>query len=249
MITDEYGSAVAPDYQVWVNGLAVAKHVDDYTLLNMAGNVTGKAILEIGCGTGNCTKPLKRMGARRVVGLDCSPAMLQVAQAEEDRSPLGIEYIVGDMFAPAIVGSFDLVVASGVLSVSPTREHLLKAGQMAFNNLTAGGRFIVFDMNPELSPKVYPLCEKYGFKLSTLGPLEEGAIIVCSIPAGDKQLVFHSYYHSHADYEWALRTAGFQTIRWRRPMVSPEGLQEFGEEFWHDYVECPMSIYLECVKG
>jgi hypothetical protein len=55
---------------------------------------------------------------------------------------LGIEYVPGDMFAPTTLGCFDLVVAFGSLMSSPTRDHLLKTGEMIFNNLRAGGRFI-----------------------------------------------------------------------------------------------------------
>lgn len=116
-------------------------------------------------------------------------------------------------------------------------------------NLRARGRFLVAGLNPELSPATYPLFEKYGYKVSASGPLEEGAIITVIVSSDDKQLVYQDYYHSHADYEWALQTAGFQAIRWRRPMVSPEGLQQFGQEFWRDYIECQYGIYLECVRA
>ncbi len=240
---------IALDYAASLDKLPAAKHVDDYTFFNMVGEVTGKTILDIGCGPGVYTRPLKQMGAARVVGLDYAPEMIKQAQAEETRSPLGIEYILGDMFAPVRLGSFDLAVASFILGLAPTREHLLKACQMVHSNLRARGRFLVAGLNPELSPATYPLFEKYGYKVSASGPLEEGAIITVVVSSDDKQLVYQDYFHSHADYEWALQTAGFQAIRWRRPMVSPEGLQQFGQEFWRDYIECQYGIYLECVRA
>jgi len=45
-----------------------------------------------------------------------------------------------------------------------------------------------------------------------------------------------------------LQTAGFQEIRWYKPVISPEGLAAYGEAYWQDFVDYRMSVYLECVK-
>lgn len=237
---------IASDYQVYVVSCPL-NYVDDYTFSSILGDVSGKSVLDVGCGTGASTRLIGQMGAGRVVGMDISSGMLQVAQEEEQRHPLGIEYVLGDMFAPAMLGCFDLVSAFGSLGSSPTRDHLLKMSGMIFNNLKAGGRFVAVWYVPQ-PPQISQRLEKYGLAFSMPEPLQEGDVFTAYTRAGDHQLALQEYYYPRTTYEWACRTAGFQTIRWHRPMVSPEGLQKFGQEFWQDFVENQVGIYFECIK-
>jgi len=80
-------------------------------------------------------------------------------------------------------------------------------------------------------------------------PLQEGDVYTTTIQGGGHQVVVQDYYYRRTTYEWAFRMAGFQTIRWHHPLVSPEGLQKFGQEFWQDWVENQVCIHLECIKG
>ena len=224
------------------------KYVDEYTFFHLLGDITDMSILDIGCGRGEHSRLFKEKGAARVVGVDYSAEMLKFAQIAESRSPLGIEYRQIDMFVPQKIADFDLVVAFSVLSLAPTREKLLNACQTIIMNLKPGGRFITVGLNPEQDPETYPLSEKYGFKIWSSAPVEEGAVIRSSIPVDEQEIFFEDYYFTQATYEWALQTAGFQEIRWHDPVVSPEGLEIFGQAFWQDFINYRMSIYLECVK-
>src|SRR3954453_23146304 len=67
-------------------------HVERYTLLRLAGDVAGKAVIDLACGEGYYTRELRRRGAARVVGVDLSHGMIALAEAEEARQPLGVEY-------------------------------------------------------------------------------------------------------------------------------------------------------------
>ena len=52
-----------------------------------------KDVLDAGCGEGYNTRILARGGAR-MTGVDLSERMIELAQAEERRAPLGIRYVV-----------------------------------------------------------------------------------------------------------------------------------------------------------
>ncbi len=238
---------LASEYRVMIDNY-LPNYVEDYTFSSILGDVSGKSVLDVGCGTGASTRLIKRLGAARVVGMDISSEMLKEAQGEEHQQPLGIEYIQGDMFAPANLGRFDLVSAFGSLTSSPTRDHLHKTAEMIFNNLKAGGRLVASFYEPQ-PPQVSQRLEKYGVTFAMPEPLQEGDAFNLIVRTASQPLTFQDYYYHRTTYEWAFRTAGFQEIRWHCPMVSPEGLQEFGEGFWQDYIEYQMSIYLECVKG
>ncbi|MEO7838726.1 MAG: class I SAM-dependent methyltransferase [Anaerolineales bacterium] len=85
-------------------------------LLQLIGEVTNLQLLDLACGHGRLTRELARRGAR-VVGVDISAALLEVARAREMEHPLHISYIHADAAALAIQGAvFDGVTCSFGLS-------------------------------------------------------------------------------------------------------------------------------------
>jgi demethylmenaquinone methyltransferase/2-methoxy-6-polyprenyl-1,4-benzoquinol methylase len=71
-----------------------------------AGARRGAAVLDCACGSGMLSQALLRAGARRVVGLDFSPGMLEVAR----RQVRGVEFVEGDVLGlPHADGEFDAV--------------------------------------------------------------------------------------------------------------------------------------------
>src|SRR5205823_13969484 len=56
-------------------------------------DVRGKDVIELGCGTAYVSAWLKRAGARRVVGVDITPAQLETARRMNAKSGLGLELI------------------------------------------------------------------------------------------------------------------------------------------------------------
>lgn len=184
------------------------------------------------------------------MGVDISEKMIELARLEEAKEPLGIEYITADVQVLDCIGSFDLVVASYLLNFAQTQDQLLQICQSLATNLKPGGRFVSINNNPEVSVYSYDLLEKYGVNASLNPPLEDGTSITLTlaIPGGDDKISFNIYHFSKATYEWALRSVGFNEIRWHRPIVSPDGVQEFGLDFWQDYIDCPSIIGVECFK-
>jgi SAM-dependent methyltransferase len=72
--------------------------------------VAGKDIVELGCGTAYFGAWLKRAGARRVVGVDVTPAQLDTARRMDGEFGLGLELIEANAEdVPLPDESFDLV--------------------------------------------------------------------------------------------------------------------------------------------
>lgn len=174
--------------------------------------------------------------------------MIDLAKESEAREALGIEYIVGDVIKLGKIGSFDLVVASYLLNHARTKQQLLKMCQTIFANLKRGGRFIGINDNVQQPPDSYPICEKYGLTKSISEPLREGTPITLTFSVDGQEFSLYDYYLSRATYEWAFRTAGFKLIHWHKPRVSPEGLREYGEEFWRDFIEYSPMVGIRCTK-
>ncbi|MBX9255813.1 class I SAM-dependent methyltransferase [Desmonostoc muscorum CCALA 125] len=224
-------------------------HIEAYTYFNLLGDLVGKSLLDLACGEGFYTRQFKLQGAAKVIGVEISEKMIALAREEEAREPQDIEYILGDVLELGKIGSFDLVVASFLLNYAQTREQLLKMCQSIFINLKPGGRFVTINNNSSQPPASYLATQKYGFIKSINSPLIEGTPITYTISANEQKFSFDNYYLSTETHEWAFQSVGFQEVRWQKPIVSPQGLEEFGEEFWQDFIDCVPIIGIECVKG
>jgi SAM-dependent methyltransferase len=78
--------------------------------LRLLPDITDKDVVELGCGTAYFSAWLKQRGARRVVGVDPTPAQLETARRCNERFGLGLELI--EAFAedvPLADESFDYV--------------------------------------------------------------------------------------------------------------------------------------------
>lgn len=72
----------------------------------------GRDVVELGCGTAYVGAWLKRRGARRVVGVDITPAQLATAQRLNRKSAMGLELIEANAeVVPLRDEVFDLVIS------------------------------------------------------------------------------------------------------------------------------------------
>src|SRR5579885_3092575 len=75
-------------------------------------DVSGKDVVELGCGTGYVSAWMKRAGAARVVGIDPTPAQLATARRCEEKFGLGIEFVEAVAESvPLPDASFDVAVS------------------------------------------------------------------------------------------------------------------------------------------
>ncbi len=107
-------------------------------LLALCHPVVGGTVADLGCGTGELTAEAHRaLGARRTVGLDASPAMLEVARSKA--AVPGVSFEEGDLRAFGGHG-VDLVLANASLQwvddhrglLAHLRRALSPGGQLAF---------------------------------------------------------------------------------------------------------------------
>jgi ubiquinone/menaquinone biosynthesis C-methylase UbiE len=244
-MTSNYDS-IAKEYKE-SKELPMRLHIEAYTYFNMLGNLAEKSILDLACGEGFYTRKFKDQGAAKVVGVDISQKMIELAREEETRKFQNIEYILGDVLELGEIGSFDLVVASYLLNYARSSEELLKMCKSIFANLKPGGRFVTINSNPSQAPVSYLKTEKYGFIKSIDSPLIEGTPIKYTFMNNHK-FTFDNYYLSIPTHEWAFQSVGFKEVRWQSPIVSPDGIKEFGQEFWQDFLDSVPIIGIECFK-
>src|SRR5262245_49085220 len=94
------------------------------SLLALVGDVKGKRIVDLACGEGYYTRELARRGAARIVGVDLSSGMVDLARSQEATDQLGVEYLVSDVRALALRETFDVAVAAYLLNYAHDRREL-----------------------------------------------------------------------------------------------------------------------------
>ncbi|KQV69946.1 methyltransferase [Nocardioides sp. Root122] len=120
-------------------------------VLDLVGDVSGRRVLDAGCGSGPLVADLAGRGAQ-VTGFDASPAMVRIAK---ERLGPDVPLLVADLTAPLpfATGEFDDAVAALVL-------HYLEdwSGPLAELRrvLRPGGRLVVVVNHPVIRPVVYP---------------------------------------------------------------------------------------------
>lgn len=116
----------------------------DIPLVIELAKETADPVLELGCGTGRLLLPLARAG-HEVVGLDNSPAMLDLARAKLAKEPAEVRQrvtlVTADMAMFELTQRFGLVLSlnSTLMNLPPTamqatlnraNRHLLPSGQL-----------------------------------------------------------------------------------------------------------------------
>lgn len=98
---------------------ALVADAQEHVLLDLAGTLRGREVLDVGTGTGRAAFILEREGAR-VTGLDYSMPMMRVGADRARRDGRGVAFLRGDAHGlPFPDRAFDLSVSFRVLMHTP----------------------------------------------------------------------------------------------------------------------------------
>jgi len=195
--------------------------------LALLGDLSGRDVLDAGCGEGYNTRLLARAGAR-MSGVDISERMIALAVEEERRAPLGIHYHCTPYtrLDPFAAGTFDAVVSFMALMDGPDLDRamieifrVLRPGGMLAFSITHPC-FITRDsrwMRDEQGAKIAWVVRNYFAPVSwverwrfTDAPVDEPEF---SVPRFDRTL---------SEYLNAVIAAGFRLTRVEEPRPSEE---------------------------
>ncbi|MFD4240561.1 class I SAM-dependent methyltransferase [Streptomyces sp. NPDC058525] len=215
--------------------LPIIRYAEVPGFLALVGDVTGKSVLDIACGTGFYSRELRRRGASRVFGFDISGAMVDAAEAIEQAEPLGIAYEVGDTASLRTFDEpFDVAVAVQAFNYAQNVAEIEQMMRNIHRSLNPGASFFLFVQSPDFDFDG-PSLSKYGFLCESTGKDSEIGRGIRLTALLEPPVSFEATVPSQETYEKTLTAAGFSAIEWVRLDVSEAGVQEFGEEYWQDY--------------
>ena len=125
--------APQPNPQVRLEQYTISEQITANMLYIAAysnGDVVGKSVLDLGCGTGRLALGANFLGAKDVVGIDIDRLAIKTASENSKQACLadGVQWVLGDI--RAVVGKFDTVLQNppfGVQTREADRAFLVKA--------------------------------------------------------------------------------------------------------------------------
>ena len=105
---------------------------------------TGERIVDAGCGTGMASLELRRRATCRVIGIDRSPTMIELARRNAERQDFArdLAFHEADLFDPGLAcAGYDAVLALNVLYFCDAESRMLQSLRRL---LRPGGRLVAY---------------------------------------------------------------------------------------------------------
>lgn len=121
--------------------------------------IKGAKVLDLACGTGYYSRLFLEWGAKQVVGIDISKAMVDAANAASTNSDR-LGFYIEDCSVPVQHkdGPFDIVFGAWLLNYASDGEEMANMFRNASLNLRSGGHFIGITPPPTNDPRGH--CER-----------------------------------------------------------------------------------------
>jgi len=196
--------------------------------------LSGKHILDFGCGEGKFCRMLSAKGAH-ATGIDSSEAMIQHARAQ-DR--IGITYICTkeDQPLPFLKNSFDVVCLNFVLCTFLTKEKIQETLQEISRVLKNGGSLILLTSNwEEGNGKDF-----ISFRLVPIQNPQPGDKVYI-ILKGDHPILLVNFFWTAPMYIKMFEEAGFVITKNLKPTTNQRGP-------WLDELIAPPMVLIQARK-
>ena len=232
---------------------AYREYFNNPAFFEFIGDVSGKTVLDAGCGEGYNTRLLARSGAR-MTGVDISERMIELARQEEQREALGIRYEEASFSDLGIFddASFDVVVSSMALMDGPDFEGAVKE---IFRVLQPGGELIFSITHPCFLTKGFGWIpdDENAMKITVSDYfdrepwVEHWRFSKAPIPEDVEPFAVPNFPRTLSEYLNALIEAGFTLKRIQEPRPSQEMCEKHPWlQRWRDHAA--IFLYVQAVK-
>ncbi len=220
------------DYAKFVRDDPMRNALHYPSVLQILGNVSGRHVLDLGCGDGRFDRLLAKSGAN-VTAFDIVPAQIEEAELQEAESPLGIRYEVADATTYVSDRLHHDAVSIMALPYATDPKALQAVFRTAFTAVMENGRFISVVFRPGFSAfgkiignRQFQQDQHGNIQVEFLHPITKVPCFTSHLTQFDKE-----------QYEEGAHAAGFRKTQWIDPTPTPASLQKLGQEFWQTCME------------
>ncbi|QRK10045.1 class I SAM-dependent methyltransferase [Archangium violaceum] len=208
-------------------------------------------LLDYGCGPGKVSERVAKTFGKRVLAVDNSGPMLEIARIRRPH-PL-VEYLQIDDTLAGRVGdaSVDGAMTCYVFINIPSEDRIRNIIREVYRALKPGAAYAILDTNPDTTGVQFSTFRngepgrKYGYG--------EPREVLLRVPGG-QELVLRDTHWPKKMYLNALRDAGFQNVEIFEPTLSsfsPQELQPFGAagvDKWQNERTTPPFVIFRAIK-
>ena len=183
------------------------------------GDLSGKEVIDFGCGSGFYSRKIAEK-AKRVVGVDLSQPMIDVAQkANQELGIKNIEYHVVDCQKMINYGLFDVAFSSYFLIYAQNEEMLRNFVKSMYGSLKNGGECCGVTNNYDLDKSAFEKLYKYGYEIIAKDEPKDGDLHVRRFYADgvrNSECLFEarSFHMGMATVERVFQQCGFKDFKW-----------------------------------
>jgi SAM-dependent methyltransferase len=166
--------------------------------------------------------------------------MIELAEEQESRQPLGCKYVCADVAAFEPGEPVDLVVAVYLLNYAKTPDELLRFCRVCHDALRPGGRLVGLNNNVHNVSAAPRSLRKYGLERTWKNPVAQGnAIRYTMINADGQEIQFDNFHLEPATHAQAFERAGFRDFRWIDVSLHPS---QADNPFWDEFMADPPIV-------
>lgn len=229
------------------------KLVLDAPHLALLGDVSGKHVLDAGCGEGRFSRMLAERDAL-VTAIDLSPRMIELARESEVADALGIDYHEMDMCDLSAFGdeSFDIVVA--YLTIIDVEDYEGATAEIS-RVLRPGGQFLFSTVHPcfyppgaewqPRKPGTIPIFDKDKLYLKVDNYFPARELRFKMWPTAPAETI--NFHRPLSAYAGVCRNNGLLIRDIAEPVPSDEVLARRNDLLAH--LRAPYFLILDCVKA
>ncbi|WP_417701252.1 class I SAM-dependent methyltransferase [Pseudomonas sp.] len=209
---------------------AAQRAVEVRTLMHMAGDVKGQSVLDLACGYGYFGRELLEKEASRVVGVDISEKMIDLARKKSSENGDAIEFHVRNVCNMESFGKFDMVMAAWLFNYADSLDDMRKMFKTVVNNLKPSGRLVAYTVEPDFQ-LANGNFTRYGVNVLTEEPWAEGfrhQAEFVTIPPSP----FTFFRWRREDYEAVMVDAGLRDVHWQKPLLLESDIKRYTPGFW-----------------
>lgn len=242
LIKNQYNtSEKAINYDDWTNESIHMEHLAKASLLKLIGNLKDKTLIDYACGSGYHTQIFAQK-AQKVVGIDISELMIQVAKKRPSLS--NTEFHVRNCEEILNLGEYDVVSAVYLLNYAKTKEMLKNFLTSMYNSLKPKGICCGITHNSFMTADEFHYHLKYDMRFGAPDPTfnENNDITLDFLDHKTKESVLQIrfYYLEPSVIEETFKEVGFVNFKWIHFTLNEE--QNKYKEFLIDYLNHPESI-------
>lgn len=212
-----------------------------------------KSILDLGCGSGRFCFLFEEQQPKRVIGIDFSEEMVQIAQEIALERKSGCEFIQGDIEDLSMIDSdsMDFVFSSTVLHFISDIKGVMKEIKRV---LKPDGTCLLSVIHPVYSAQ-YPLMREDGgfpevtdWKVRYLNKVMRAYVQPwIQYNSEIENYLTHSYHHTMADYINSIIGAGLSITSLTEPMP-PEEWEFNKPKRFHEFLNTPTYAVFKLKK-